>query len=68
MCDALNTAGVSGWYLPALDEVWRLDGGMWLSTEASSKYAFSCEKKSFGNVAGRESKQEVRPVYAHYRF
>lgn len=68
LCDALNTGGVSGWYLPALDEVWNLSGHMWLSTEASNKYAFSCEKESFGSVAGRESKQEVRPVYAHYRF
>ena len=68
LCDALNTGGVSGWYLPALDEVWNLSGDMWLSTEASNKYAFSCEKESFGSVAGRESKQKVYAVYAHYRF
>lgn len=68
LCDALNTGGVSGWYLPALYEVWNLSGDMWLSTEASSKDAFSCEKKSFGSAAVRVSKQEVRPVYAHYRF
>lgn len=68
LCDALNTGGVSGWYLPALDEVWNLSGDMWLSTEASNKYAFSCEKESFGSVAGRESKQKVYAVHAHYRF
>lgn len=41
--DALNTDGVTGWYLPGIDDVRLLkNGSLWSSTEADSDHAYYC--------------------------
>lgn len=43
LCEQLNVNGISGWYLPAIDELQNLNlyGSYWSSTESSSSYANS---------------------------
>lgn len=44
LCDALNTGSVTGWYLPARDELCKiqsqLNGHYWSSSEKSQEYAY----------------------------
>lgn len=41
LCDALNTGGVTGWYLPAIEEVRKFSQNfVWSSTEVNSDYAY----------------------------
>lgn len=44
LCEQLNVNGISGWYLPAIDELQnlKLSGSYWSSTESDSGMAYYC--------------------------
>lgn len=44
LCEQLNVNGISGWYLPAIDELQnlKLSGSYWSSTESNYEMAYYC--------------------------
>lgn len=40
LCDQLNTNGISGWYLPAADEMYKFKEAVWTSTEYGNTRAY----------------------------
>lgn len=62
LCDALNVDGVTGWYLPAVNERTGMDG--WTSTESSTDYAYYF----YGSYQYTDSKIVSRSVYAVHHF
>lgn len=63
LCDDLNVNGVTGWYLPAAEEVTGLTGA-WSSTESSASNAYYIDSRSY--VSGKKSVK--RHVYAVHLF
>ena len=70
LCDALNTTGVTGWYLPAAREHWTLSyydkDCPWSSTESGTKS--NCARYFYGEYGSEYEKDRNRPVYAAHRF
>lgn len=62
LCDELNTDGVTGWYLPAQNEVIGLSTTAWSSTEAGESTAYR-----IGSTTPT-SKQTSYNIYAVHRF
>lgn len=67
LCDALNTGSVTGWYLPARDELCKiqsqLSGHYWSSSEKSQEYAYHVYNGyTYGN------KETLYKVKAVHRF
>lgn len=63
LCDALNTGGVTGWYLPAREELRRVSNeDYWSSTEASKGSAYTI----YYNIA--YNKKHIFTVKAIHRF
>lgn len=63
LCDALNTGGVTGWYLPAREELRRVSNeDYWSSTEASKGSAYTI----YYNIA--YNKKYIFTVKAIHRF
>lgn len=68
LCDALNVDGVSGWYLPAKNEVVLYNGTIWKSTEYNSNEAYSTYY-DYHNIYDSPSYKNVSlRVYAVHRF
>ena len=66
LCDALNTNGITGWYLPALEEHRKL--GMinsWTSTETVYSQALAVGNHGY---YGSEVKTVAHHVYAFHKF
>lgn len=67
LCDALNTDGVSGWYLPAVNEIEGHRYSAWSSTERNNETAYGTSW--YGNLFKYEyKKQESKNVYAVHPF
>lgn len=67
LCDALNTGGVTGWYLPAYEELRRIasnGGEYWSSTE----YSYSKEEAFIGYNSYTRYKKQIFKVKAIHRF
>ena len=67
LCDQLNTNGVSGWYLPAVNE-WKIikNSRAWTSTEYNDSNAHDYFNNAF--QIGYSSKSNKRKVYAVHKF
>ena len=63
LCDELNVNGITGWYLPAMNENIGKDLA-WSSTEGSDDNAYYF----YGTTARSSNKSTVRDVYAVHRF
>lgn len=63
LCNALNVDGVSGWYLPARDEM--VGWACWTSTESSSSSAYY---QSSGSSNKTSVKSASKSVYAVHHF
>ena len=68
LCDALNTGNVTGWYLPAIKELYDIDNGgyrfdsdYWSSTEYY-------ESNAYAYYRSRNSKERIGKVKAVHRF
>lgn len=63
LCEQLNVNGISGWYLPAKDELQnlKLSGSYWSSTEISSRYSYT-------NSANYKWKDESANIVAVHKF
>lgn len=65
LCDQLNTNGVSGWYLPAINESSLINCYyIWTSTEISSDYAIVLSRYEENIYKGNETYS----VYAVHKF
>lgn len=65
LCDALNTGNVTGWYLPAREELYNIhwfDHYYWSSTEDSENNAYLYDRWS------RNPKERICKVTAVHRF
>ena len=69
LCDALNTGSVTGWYLPAINEIYAirigydLNGNHWSSTEYRENNAYY-----YGNNSSIDYKTNKYKVKAVHRF
>lgn len=67
LCDALNTGSVTGWYLPARDELCKIQsqlrGHYWSSSEKSQEYAYHVY-----NGYKHDNKEAIYKVKAVHRF
>lgn len=63
LCEQLNVNGISGWYLPAIDELQNLNlyGSYWSSTEISDRYSYT-------NSANYKWKDESANIVAVHKF
>lgn len=72
LCDALNTGGVTGWYLPAGDEIIRITGEVyshWSSTEYTVSRAYINDRGRYSGEHYRSiDKSEKYKVMAAHRF
>lgn len=73
LCDKLNTNGVTGWYLPAYDEIKKVETGsdFWSSTEYNSTGAYTRKGESVPYYPGHADyvyKSYIRSVYAFRKF
>lgn len=74
LCDKLNTNGVTGWYLPAVYEITKINTGsdFWCSTEYSSTEAYPQDRISIPAYPGYKyvssSKDDIKSVYAFRKF
>ena len=70
LCDALNTGSVTGWYLPAINEIYAirkgydLKGNHWSSTEYTENNAYLL----YGNNSSIDYKTNEYKVKAVHRF
>lgn len=68
--DALNAEGVTGWYLPAVDEAntikYKSKQHIWTSTEINDQGAYSAYYQWGSQV--EDTKQSRYTVYAVHRF
>lgn len=64
LCDNLNVEGITGWYLPAMNENIGIQNA-WSSTEVSDESAYYFSTRT---SASPSSKMTVRAVYAVHRF
>lgn len=73
LCDALNTGNVTGWYLPAREELYyiynggRSDNEDWSSTEDDVNYAYFYHYH-YGGSLGPKGKGSIGKVKAVHRF
>lgn len=73
LCDALNTGNVTGWYLPAKEELYyiynggRSDNEDWSSTEDDVNYAYFYHYH-YGGSLGPKDKGSIGKVKAVHRF
>lgn len=69
LCDDLNTEGVSGWYLPAINELLLITpkNNAWSSTESSTESAY-CYNSYYYNKKSTNLKQGKYYVYAVHKF
>lgn len=73
LCDALNTGNVTGWYLPAKEELYyiynggRSDNEDWSSTEDDVNYAYFYHYH-YGGSLGPKGKGRIGKVKAVHRF
>lgn len=68
LCDALNKDGVTGWYLPAVNEFEEYIGNIWLSTELNNQTAYGT-LEWYGKAPKYEyNKQTELRVYAIHPF
>lgn len=69
--DDLNTGGVTGWYLPAINELSNMKsfvtGTVWSST-ANNNGSFAAYCLSYGTVYSNEDRQTKHGVYAIRKF
>lgn len=70
LCDALNTGNVTGWYLPAIIELYkihnggnRFDNNYWSSTEYDVNDAYYFYYYSGGRINPKESIYKVKAVH-----
>ena len=74
LCDALNTGNVTGWYLPAKEELYdihnggRSDNEDWSSTEDDVNYAYFFYHYYYGVSLGPKGKGSICKVKAVHRF
>lgn len=69
LCDALNTGSVTGWYLPALYELYNISRGghnlsnhyYWTSTEYAKDIAYSSD--GYASYTQKKSKYKVKAVH-----
>lgn len=67
LCDALNTDGVTGWYLPAVNEFKGYIGSGWTSTECNVSTAYG-EPQGYNDPLYECAKQRSLSVYAVHPF
>ena len=67
LCDALNTSGVTGWYLPAYYELSNrirpANGTYWSSSESSNKYAGYYSPSETNAARKTDTKLKVMAVH-----
>lgn len=68
LCDQLNTNGISGWYLPAADEMDKFKEAGWTSTEYDKSLARWYYKVNYRLYIGSYSKSIPEDVYAVHKF
>ena len=68
LCDQLNTNGISGWYLPAADEMDKFKEAGWTSTEYDKSLARCYYKVNYRLYIGSYSKSIPVDVYAVHKF
>lgn len=67
LCEQLNINGVTGWYLPSIEELknLKLNLSIWSSTESDAYYSYYYY--SYNSSSNRQKGYEL-PVYAIYKF
>ncbi len=68
LCDQLNTNGISGWYLPAADEMDKFKEAGWTSTEYDKSHAGCYYKVNYRLYMGSLLKSRQDYVYAVHKF
>lgn len=76
LCDALNTGNVTGWYLPATEELFKSrasgyifgDYSYWSSTEYEYGYIVDLAYIFYGQYTNSVPKESIRKVKAVHRF